>query len=149
MSREAGESTWAFLGRVKKRPLETNGLRIDFLSRLVASLVIGLANFLGRASCKMPYVNNDRVLDELIGDPAQERPERAMGEPLAHPMEAPGMPIEGPPDTKTMDAARHWQRIHLDLSTYKNQSVVIRLYDLILIPGHEAGNSYWKKPQLQ
>ena len=95
------------------------------------------------------YVNNDRVLDELIGDPAQERPERAMGEPLAHPMEAPGMPIEGPPDTKTMDAARHWQRIHLDLSTYKNQSVVIRLYDLILIPGHEAGNSYWKKPQLQ
>jgi hypothetical protein len=95
------------------------------------------------------YVNNDSVLDKLIEDPPSPRQERPIGEPLVRPTGGPGMHPEGPPDTKTIDAARRWEHIHLDLSAYKNQSVVIRLYDLILVPGYEAGNSYWKKPQLQ
>jgi hypothetical protein len=37
-----------------------------------------------------------------------------------------------------------WKHVSLDLSGYRNQTVVIRLYDMILVPGHEAGNSYWK-----
>ncbi|MES2391581.1 MAG: ADP-ribosylglycohydrolase family protein, partial [Acidobacteriota bacterium] len=44
---------------------------------------------------------------------------------------------------------RHWEHIHLDLSQYKNQAVVIRLYDLVLVPGREAGNSYWRHLNLQ
>lgn len=39
---------------------------------------------------------------------------------------------------------RQWQHVHLDLAQYKGQFVTIRLYDLILVPGHEAGNSYWR-----
>jgi len=88
------------------------------------------------------YVNNDRVLDKLISGP-----------PVAHPVEGPPPthvrgtpPLPEPPINNT---DRHWEPIHLDLSAYKKQSVVIRLYDLILVPGHEAGSSYWKKLQLQ
>jgi ADP-ribosylglycohydrolase len=95
------------------------------------------------------YVNNDRVLDKLIEDPPSLRQESPIGEPPVHPAEGAGTFFEGPPDTKAIDAARRWEHIHLDLSAYKSQSVVIRLYDLILVPGHEAGNSYWKKPQVQ
>jgi hypothetical protein len=47
MSREAGESTWAFLGRVKKGPWKLTAFAWFFQ---VASLVIGLASFLGRLS---------------------------------------------------------------------------------------------------
>jgi hypothetical protein len=69
------------------------------------------------------FVNNDKVLDRLI---------------------------EGPPaPTQGSDAERQWEHIHLDLSTYKKLPVVIRLYDLVLVPRHLAGNSYWKKLQLQ
>ena len=39
---------------------------------------------------------------------------------------------------------RSWQDIKLDLSKYKNQDVVIRLYQRVLIPHHEAGNAYWR-----
>jgi hypothetical protein len=95
------------------------------------------------------YVNNDRVLDKLIEDPTSLGQERPTGEPPVHPTEGAGTVLEGPPDTKAIEAARRWEHIHLDLSAYKSQSVVIRLYDLILVPGHEAGNSYWKKPRLQ
>lgn len=32
----------------------------------------------------------------------------------------------------------------MDLTKYKDQTLTIRLYDLILLPDHhEAGNSYW------
>jgi hypothetical protein len=80
------------------------------------------------------FVNNDKVLDRLIeGPPAT--PRSAADRRL--------------PTTEEMDAARHWEHVHLDLSSYRKQSVVMRLYDLILVPGHEAGNSYWKKLQLQ
>jgi ADP-ribosylglycohydrolase len=39
---------------------------------------------------------------------------------------------------------RDWQQIEIDLSNYKNQDVVLRLYQLVLIPHHEAGNAYWR-----
>jgi hypothetical protein len=42
-----------------------------------------------------------------------------------------------------------WKHQTLDLTPYRNQTVVIRLYDLILVPGHQAGNSYWKNLTLQ
>lgn len=71
----------------------------------------------GRAWHLNVFVNNDKLVDKLItGAPTPQK--------------------SGPP--------RHWEHIHLDLRAYRGQSVVIRLYDLILVPGHEAGNSYWK-----
>lgn len=70
------------------------------------------------------YVNNDRVLDKMIDGPAL-------------------------PHSESSDADRHWEHINLDLSKYKKQSAVIRLYDFILVPGHQAGDSYWKKLELQ
>jgi hypothetical protein len=39
---------------------------------------------------------------------------------------------------------RNWQEIDLDLSKYKTQEVVVRLYQQVLIPHHEAGNAYWR-----
>ena len=39
---------------------------------------------------------------------------------------------------------RSWQDIHIDVSKYAGQDVVLRLYQHVLIPGHEAGNAYWK-----
>ena len=69
-------------------------------------------------------MNNDKVLNKLIeGDPAFA--------------------------SQHNDHDRHWEHIQLDLSAYKGQSVVIRLYDLILVPGHEAGNSYWRSLTIQ
>src|SRR5215469_12130072 len=41
--------------------------------------------------------------------------------------------------------AQSWQDIHVDVSKYAGQDVVIRLYQRVLIPGHEAGNAYWKE----
>jgi hypothetical protein len=88
----------------------------------------------GRAWHLQIFVNNDRVLDKLIeGPPATQR----------------SAAERRPPATEVSAAERHWEHIHLDLSTYRKQPVVIRLYDLVLVPGHEAGNSYWKTPQLQ
>jgi hypothetical protein len=68
------------------------------------------------------FINNDRVLDQLI-DGAK-------------------LPIDD-------SSKRAWKHQSLDLTSYRNQPVVIRLYDLILVPGHEAGNSYWKNLKLQ
>lgn len=76
----------------------------------------------GRAWHLNVFVNNDKLVDKLItGAPTPQK--------------------SGPP--------RHWEHIHLDLNAYKGQSVVIRLYDLILVPGREAGNSYWKDLAVQ
>jgi ADP-ribosylglycohydrolase len=44
---------------------------------------------------------------------------------------------------------RHWEHIHLDLTTYRKQSVVVRLYDFILVPNLQAGNSYWRHLEVQ
>jgi hypothetical protein len=41
--------------------------------------------------------------------------------------------------------ARSWQDIKLDLSKYKNQEVVVRLFQRVLILHREAGNAYWRE----
>jgi ADP-ribosylglycohydrolase len=46
--------------------------------------------------------------------------------------------IEGASD------GRRWQDITLDLLKFRNQEVVLRLYQRVLIPHHEAGNAYWR-----
>jgi hypothetical protein len=76
----------------------------------------------GRAWHLQVFVNNDKLLDQLI---------------------------EGRSMTQENALDRHWEHIHLDLSAYRKQSVVIRLYDLVLVPNHHAGNSYWRGLQLQ
>jgi hypothetical protein len=63
------------------------------------------------------FVDNTRVLDKLIDGGAME-----VGDP-----------------TK-----RRWEHLELDLSAFKNQSAVLRLYDLVLVPHRCVGNSYWK-----
>jgi len=65
------------------------------------------------------FVNNDRLIDEMIEG--------------------------GPPAQPGAGAARHWEHIRVDLGAYKNDRVVIRLYDLILVPHRYAGNSYWRR----
>jgi hypothetical protein len=68
------------------------------------------------------FVNNDKVLDRLI--------------------DAKSTKDGGTPE-------RQWEHIQLDLNKYGNQPVAIRLYDLILVPGHEAGNSHWRNLKIQ
>jgi hypothetical protein len=86
------------------------------------------------------FVNNDEVADRLIEGP----PSTPVPPPTTEMVGGPP-----PPEPQASYAEIHWEHIHLDLGAYSKQSVVIRLYDFILVPGHEAGNSYWKKPQLQ
>jgi hypothetical protein len=68
------------------------------------------------------FVNNDKVHDQLI---------------------------QGGPVAPGKSSGRHWEPINLDLAAYKKQRVVIRLYDLVLVPNHYAGNSYWRHLALQ
>jgi hypothetical protein len=49
------------------------------------------------------------------------------------------LPLAGVP------AERRWESISVDLSPFENQEVVIRLYDLVLVPHQYAGNSYWRR----
>jgi ADP-ribosylglycohydrolase len=44
---------------------------------------------------------------------------------------------------------RHWEQISIDLSDYKNQKVVLRLYQRVLVPHHEAGDAYWRDLTVQ
>ena len=76
----------------------------------------------GRAWHLEVFVNNDKVLDQLI---------------------------EGSPTAEQNALEHHWEHIHLDLTSYRKQFVVIRLYDLVLVPNHQAGNSYWRGIKLQ
>ncbi len=39
---------------------------------------------------------------------------------------------------------RVWEDIEVNLAKYANQEVVLRLYQRVLIPQHEAGNAYWR-----
>jgi ADP-ribosylglycohydrolase len=64
----------------------------------------------GRAWQLQVYVNDQRILDQLI---------------------------DGTADSK-------WRDINLDVSTFRGQNVTLRLYQLVLIPHHEAGNAYWR-----
>ena len=48
---------------------------------------------------------------------------------------------------KLMDGrseTREWQDIEVNLSKHAHQEVVLRLYQRVLIPQHEAGNAYWR-----
>jgi hypothetical protein len=45
--------------------------------------------------------------------------------------------------------SRHWEEISIDLTDYKNQTVVLRLYQRVLVPHHEAGNAYWRDLTVQ
>lgn len=69
------------------------------------------------------FVNNDKALDRLVE-----------GEPW---------------DGNGTAPERRWQHIRLDLSRYRGQSVVIRLYDLVLVTHRYAGNSYWRQLELR
>jgi hypothetical protein len=40
--------------------------------------------------------------------------------------------------------SRSWQEIKVDLSKFRNQEVVLRLYQRVLVPRREAGNAYWR-----
>jgi hypothetical protein len=40
--------------------------------------------------------------------------------------------------------AQNWQDIEIDLARFKNQEVVLRLYQRVLVPHREAGNAYWR-----
>jgi len=42
----------------------------------------------------------------------------------------------------------NWHKINVDLSDYTGKTVNIRLYQLVLIDGKEAGNAYWKDLKL-
>ncbi len=70
----------------------------------------------GRAWQLQVYVNDKKVLDKLI---------------------------DGLYESRQSDS-RHWEDISIDLSDYKNQKVVLRLYQRVLVPHHEAGNAYWR-----
>jgi hypothetical protein len=76
----------------------------------------------GRAWHLMVFVNNHQVDDQMIEGGALT-----------------------PGNTRT----RHWKHIHVDLAAYRMQTVVIRLYDLVLVPNHYAGNSYWRNVELR
>ncbi len=76
----------------------------------------------GRAWHLVVYVNNDKVLDRLI---------------------------EGQIAAEDNATDRVWLPIRVDLSAYGKQSVVIRLYDLVLLSNRVAGNSYWRKLELR
>jgi len=76
----------------------------------------------GRTWHLVVFVNNDKVLDRSI---------------------------EGDPLTTGNASERRWEHIHLDLAAYRKQHVIVRLYDLVLVPNHYAGNSYWRHIELQ
>jgi hypothetical protein len=75
----------------------------------------------GRAWQLRVYVNDEKILDKLI-DGLYESPE---------------------------SDSRHWEDISIDLSDYKNQKVVLRLYQRVLVPHHEAGDAYWRDLTVQ
>jgi hypothetical protein len=40
---------------------------------------------------------------------------------------------------------RQWYNEEVDLKPYKGQSIRIRLYQKVLVPGKASGNAYWRK----
>lgn len=44
---------------------------------------------------------------------------------------------------------REWQDIEVSLAKFANQEIVLRLYQRVLIPKHEAGNAYWRNLSVQ
>jgi hypothetical protein len=87
-----------------------------------ASLTFDVGADSGRAWHLMVFINNDKLLDRLI---------------------------EGAPLQAGIPSVRRWEQINLDLSRHKRQHVEVRLYDLVLVPDHYAGNSYWRRIKIQ
>jgi hypothetical protein len=87
-----------------------------------ASLSFDVGADAGRSWRLAVFINDDKILDRLIE-----------GGPL----------ITGKP------SVCRWERINLDLNAYERQHVVVRLYDLVLVPDHHAGNSYWRRIEMQ
>jgi hypothetical protein len=75
----------------------------------------------GRAWQLQVYVNDTNVLDKLING-SQKSPQ---------------------------SDSRRWEDIRVDLSSYKNQRVVLRLYQRVLVSPHEAGDAYWRDLTVQ
>jgi hypothetical protein len=75
----------------------------------------------GRAWQLQVYVNDQKILDKLI---------------------------DGLDDSRQSDS-RHWEDISVDLSPFKGQEVVLRLYQRVLVPNHEAGDAYWRDLAVQ
>jgi hypothetical protein len=75
----------------------------------------------GRVWQLQVYVNDKKVFDKLI---------------------------DGLYESRQSDS-RHWEDISIDLSDYKNQKVVLRLYQRVLVPQHEAGDAYWRDLTVQ
>jgi hypothetical protein len=76
---------------------------------------------LGRAWQLQVYVNDKKMFDKLI---------------------------DGLYESRQSDS-RHWENIIIDLSDYKNQEVVLRLYQRVLVPHHESGDAYWRDLTVQ
>jgi hypothetical protein len=76
----------------------------------------------GRTWHLVVFVNNDKVLDRLI---------------------------DGKSASQGNATDRIWSPIRVDLSAYRKQAVVIRLYDLVLLSNGMAGNSYWRTLELR
>jgi len=70
----------------------------------------------GRSWQLQVYVNDKKVLDKIIAGASQS----------------------------SQSDSRHWEHISIDLSDYANQKVVLRLYQRVLVPHHEAGDAYWR-----
>ncbi|MGD0893550.1 MAG: ADP-ribosylglycohydrolase family protein [Terracidiphilus sp.] len=86
------------------------------------SLSLDVGADAGRTWRFVVFINNDKVLDRLI---------------------------TGGPIVAGNLSERHWEHFAIDLNTFKSQSIVIRLYDLVLVPNQYAGNSYWRHIQVQ
>jgi hypothetical protein len=56
--------------------------------------------------------------------------------------------IDGLYESHRLDS-RLWEDISIDLSDYRNQKVVLRLYQRVLVPHHEAGDAYWRDLAVQ
>jgi hypothetical protein len=78
----------------------------------------------GRSWRLQIYVNDRRVFNQVIAA------RRTASQPQSPPI----------PDPTT----RSWQNVHIDLSQYHDQQVVLRLYQLTLNTPEKPGNAYWK-----
>jgi hypothetical protein len=87
-----------------------------------ASLRFDIGADAGRTWRLAVFINDDKILDRLI---------------------------EGGPSITGKPLVPRWEHINLDLNAYKRQHVVVRLYDLVLVPDHYAGNSYWRRIEIQ
>jgi len=47
------------------------------------------------------------------------------------------------------DESRTWRPVNIDLTPFKDSTVIIRIYQRVLVPGKTAGNAYWKNLLIQ